>query len=97
MDGYASIDPRTLATRRQASRNFIAIGGFPAPYCIAMNEARERILVEAAQSRLLASGTRGTRSTRHPSVNEGQWFLPAWVIALDRWMTHPRFADAITK
>ncbi|MGH2613965.1 MAG: hypothetical protein ACRDJC_01895 [Thermomicrobiales bacterium] len=92
MDRHASMDQRALAARREATWNMIASGSFLAPAWIAIDEARERTLAEAAQSRLLAGET---RSARHAGMDTGRWVLPAWVVALGQWITRPQIVDAV--
>ena len=94
MNGYTGMDQRTGAARREATWNAIASDRYLAPARIAMDEARERALTEAAHSRLLASGA---HSHRRSSDDLARWFPPAWVMRLRRWMKGARSVDAATR
>src|SRR5215213_9978752 len=54
MEWHASGNHRSWLARREATWNAIASSGYLAPGRMAMDEARERTLAEAAHTRLLA-------------------------------------------
>jgi hypothetical protein len=62
MDRDARMDQRTPAARKEATWSAIAMCTYLAPARIASDDSRERILVEAAQARLLASTRAAPRS-----------------------------------
>jgi hypothetical protein len=83
MDDYARSRGQSFGARREAT--WIAIVEYRclAPARIAMDETRERVLTEAAQTRLLSPAT---SAQRRPVSNLGHGDFKEWIARCGRWL-----------
>jgi hypothetical protein len=91
MGYYASSSGRNAA-RQAATLNAIVDYRYLAPARIAADETRERVLAEAAQTRLLSPATSEQRRTLS---NFGRRDLKKWIARCGRWLERSLGARAI--